>query len=174
MRLGAPRRTLPAVVPAERLTARTDEVTVSLSHLMVYPAGFEFEVFVDALDDLSELNPFQISHRPRGQDMDPLAPEQLLLGFEFADGAKATNVRMGGNPGTTSPVLIGGGSSRDGGYAHQSFWLCPLPPPGPLEFVCEWPAARIPLTRTELDSAAIIEASSRAQTMFADSREALD
>jgi hypothetical protein len=35
-----------------------------------------------------------------------------------------------------------------------------------LEFVYEWPVAGIPLGRTELDAAAIIDAASRAQAIF--------
>jgi hypothetical protein len=40
--------------------------------------------------------------------------------------------------------------------------------PGRMEFVCEWPAAGLPLTRTELDAAAIIAAAPRAQVAFVD------
>jgi hypothetical protein len=36
------------------------------------------------------------------------------------------------------PSQGGGGGSDD--YWESSFWLWPLPPPGPLAFVVEWPA----------------------------------
>jgi hypothetical protein len=35
-----------------------------------------------------------------------------------------------------------------------------------LTFVCEWPAAEIPLTRTELEAGPILEAASRSQEIF--------
>jgi hypothetical protein len=44
--------------------------------------------------------------------------------------------------------------------------MWPLPPPGPLSFVCEWPAAGIPLTRAQIDAQALIDASARAQEIF--------
>jgi len=47
-------------------------------------------------------------------------------------------------------------------------FLWPLPPPGRLALVCEWPAAGIPLTRTDIDAGAIHEAAQRAQVIFED------
>lgn len=168
--MGPSQGTVPGVVPAERVIARTDDVAISLSCLWVYPAGFKFEVFVDLKDEWEELDPFLFNRRSQGKE------ERLLLGFEFADGATATNVSKGwgGELDSTSPLLVGKGASRSGGHSCQSFWVWPLPVTGSLEIVCEWPAAEIPLTRSELDSSAIIEAASRAQTIFADSHEALE
>jgi hypothetical protein len=40
--------------------------------------------------------------------------------------------------------------------------------PGPLLLACEWPALGIPLTRSEIEAEAIIEAASRAQVIFSD------
>ena len=44
----------------------------------------------------------------------------------------------------------------------------PLPPAGKLAFVCEWPAAGIPLTRHEIDAQIILDAASHAQQLFTD------
>jgi hypothetical protein len=44
--------------------------------------------------------------------------------------------------------------------------MWPLPPDGPLSFVCEWPVAGVELTRTEIDAALIIAAASRAQVIL--------
>lgn len=161
---------MPGVVPAERVIVRTDDVAVSLGCFRVYPAGFEFDVFVDLRDEWGKLDPFSFDRRSRTKD------ERLLLGFEFADGAKATNVSQGwgGELESASPLLVGKGARKSGGHSHRSFWLWPLPAPGPLEIVCEWTVADIPLTRSELDSGAIIEAAARAQTIFAESREVLE
>ena len=40
----------------------------------------------------------------------------------------------------------------------MTFWVWPLPPAGPLVFVCEWPKYRIPLTRKEIDAGLIRDA----------------
>lgn len=41
------------------------------------------------------------------------------------------------------------------------WWAWPLPPPGPLEFVCEWPPFGIPETRAGLDGQLILDAAAR-------------
>ena len=44
--------------------------------------------------------------------------------------------------------------------------MWPLPPAGHLAFVCEWPAAEIPLTRQEIDAQLVLDAASHAQALF--------
>lgn len=57
------------------------------------------------------------------------------------------------------PVLSpSGGGGGGGGRWHHGFWCWPLPPPGPLVFVCAWPAAEIAETQSEIDSALIRDA----------------
>ena len=46
--------------------------------------------------------------------------------------------------------------------------MWPLPPPGPLTLVCEWPAMQLPLTCSELDAQTILDAADRAQVIFPD------
>jgi hypothetical protein len=168
--MGPSRGAVPAVVAAERAIVRSDGVAISLSCLWVYPTGFRFDLFVDLRDEWSELDPFLLDRRPRRDE------ERLLLGFEFADGSRATNVKdgWGGDLDSSSPSLVGKGASRSDGQSRRSFWVWPLPAPGHLEIACEWPKAGIPLTRSELDSDAILEAASRAQILFADSSEATE
>lgn len=173
--MGPQRTAIPAVLPAERLIARTDEVVISLGCFWVYPAGLEIEVSVDTKDEWSELDPFQFGRPPRPDDGDELSPEQLRLGFRFANGAKVTSVGAGSawpeEPGPKSPVFSSRGGRGSGGRSEADFWLWPLPPLGPLLFVCEWPVAGIPLTESELDAAAILDAAGRARTIFADDGE---
>jgi hypothetical protein len=66
----------------------------------------------------------------------------------------------------TGPVLHSGGGGGGGGGWHQDEWVWPLPPPGPVSFVCEWPAAGISLTRSEIDAQTILDAAARARTLF--------
>jgi hypothetical protein len=44
----------------------------------------------------------------------------------------------------------------------------PLPPPGPLAFVCVWPARGIPSAGVEVDGAAVLRAADAAVTLWAD------
>jgi hypothetical protein len=70
-------------------------------------------------------------------------------------------------PPEPEPALFGPPSRRGGGW-HASQWVWPLPPPGPVAFVCEWPVAGIPESRAEIDAQVILDAASRAQVIFSD------
>ncbi len=48
-------------------------------------------------------------------------------------------------------MMPGGGRGGERRW-EQDFWVWPLPPPGPLAFVCEWPAYRIALSRVEIEA----------------------
>lgn len=168
---GSPDGALPATVAAELLVARNDRAVVFVGRCAVYPEGFEFDVRVLAADDEVGLDPSLngVYLRP-GTGPEGTYPTMLRFGVEFADGRKATNVgqdsRCEGEP--QSPVLWGQGGGGSGSSWRQTFWMWPLPPPGPLSFVCEWPAAGIPLSRAQIDGESIIDAAARAQTIFPD------
>lgn len=170
--MGPLRSAVPAVVPVDRVILRTEAVGLYLSCFWVYPTGFEFEVFVVTKDEWSDLDPFSFDHHYKAEQSGEIPPEQLRLGFEFADGSTVTNIREdfdwdwepGPNP--KSPRMSGRRGGSGGGSWHYKFWVWPLPPPGSFDFVCEWPAAAIPLTRVELDSDPLLEAASRSQDLF--------
>lgn len=177
--LGAPPGVLPGVVAIELVLARTEEVAIALSRVSAYPAGFSFDVLsaIAPQSELAErLEP--MLHGPgrhRARREPGLSPELLRIGVQFSDGAKATNVSgfprfpQEGEP--AGPVMHERGGGGGGGHWQQGFWVWPLPPPGPLIFVCEWPAAGIPLTRHEIDAQEILDAAGRAQVIFPDDAE---
>jgi hypothetical protein len=170
--MGPPHGVVPALVPIERLLARTEDVAVYLSGCWVYPAGFEFEVFVVARVEDSSLDPFSFEHDVEADRTGEISPGKLRLGLQFADGTILTNTGRdfewewgpGGQP--KVPRMSGTHGGGGEGDWHQAFWVWPLPPAGSLELVYEWPVAGIPLGRTELDAVAIIDAASRAQVIF--------
>jgi hypothetical protein len=166
---------VPGVAPVECLLARTDDVAVSLSPIWVYPTGLEFRIHVDTEGADTDLDPFGRRRRRPGSGARDAPLAQLLFGFQFADGSKVTTLGPGhgraADPATQSPMLLHRSGSSHGGHWTQKFWLAPSPPPGRLEFVCQWAAAGIPLTRVELDGAEIASARSRSRAIFSDGRE---
>jgi len=46
------------------------------------------------------------------------------------------------------------------------FWLWPLPPPGPLAFVCEWPKKGIGERRVDIDASVVLDAAARAEPLW--------
>jgi len=104
-----------------------------------------------------------------------LDPSLIRFGIQFSDGRKATNLsawlhfqRPGGpDAPPEGPVLLahrGGGGG--GGHWQQWFWAWPLPPEGPLAFVCEWPLADIAETRSEIDSALLRDAAAEVVALW--------
>ena len=111
----------------------------------------------------------------------------LRFGIEFADGSKATNtadqplVNLArgtthtsiGSPASNAPptpegpVLQMGGGGGGAGNWRQNIWVWPLPPPGRLTFVCQWPQAGVELTRRDIEAQLILDAATRARVLFA-------
>ncbi len=175
--ISAPPGTLPGVVALELVLARTDQAAICVSRISAYPSGFELALIVIA-DPNSDLDPmlFGAAHYFYRRDREAEAgiPDEMLrFGVQFANGSKATNAAGNGplwglDEKPTAPVMnTGDGGGGDDNW-HQDIWVWPLPPPGPLTFVCQWPAAGIPLTRQKIDAQPILDASSHAQVIFSD------
>lgn len=47
-----------------------------------------------------------------------------------------------------------------------TYWVSPLPPPGPLALVCEWPAFGISESKTEIDAQPILDAASQSIVLW--------
>jgi hypothetical protein len=136
---------------------------------MAYPSGIEF-----SLQLLQRERPRDRAGGPihawhlsrRGGELEP---DVLRFGIELADGRKATvfdphPFGTGDEPG--GPVLVQrGGGGGDRRY-DMRFWLWPLPPPGALAFVVEWPAEGIELTRHTIDAAELREAATRTEPLW--------
>ena len=155
--------------------ARTDALAVAITGGSAFPSGFEFTLNV-RLRRGGDFDPFEADllmhqgmYRHR-RTSGAIAPEVLRFGIEFADGAKATNLggpwppRPDAEP--ASPVLVQHGGGGGNGRWDQEYWVWPLPPPGPLAFVCEWPHANVPLTRVATDADVIRSAAARAEKLW--------
>ena len=166
------------VEPLELIAARSEDAVIWLESATAYPAGVELRMEVRWRAEVQNL----VNARRR---LAAGAPSRRGV----ARGAVPSRCRAGGRfegnlarPGwwrgyshggavvgrETQGALLragvgGGGSQR----WSQDLWLWPLPPTGRLEFVCEWPALGIELTRTELDSDALQTAATRCKELFA-------
>ena len=160
------------------LLGRTDDLAVGITTVEAYTTGFSFNLAVRLRNE--RVGGF--GHRLYGligghahpHAAPPGAGERLLLGLEYADGRTATNIDPMPMP-SDSPaadlaedevVLLlstGGGGGRTFG---QSYWVTPLPPPGPFAFICAWPALGIAESRTTIDAGVIVEAAARARVLW--------
>jgi hypothetical protein len=167
-----------AVVPVELVLARTPQRAIGLTGIRAYPNGFactlhlrlrevipgeqSFFGLFGMFDMLDELD-------PAGE----LSDYYLRFGVGFADGRKATNLErrwdFEDRPPPDPPALR---LTRWEGYDLLSqevdLWVWGLPPPGPLAFVCEWPARGIPESRAEIDAGLVLEAAACAEAIWPD------
>jgi hypothetical protein len=178
---GPPRHVLGAAVPLRLMLVRTDELVIAIIEATAYPNGFEFKLVVRSKQRPSDPyeSPFDLGHpamwRHHGRmtETGELPPELFRFGIEFADGSKATT--LGGHPfgedaerEPKGPVLIERGGGGGNGNWDQSYWVWPLPPAGPLAFVCEWPAKGISLTRHEIDAKVIRTTAEQTEVLWED------
>jgi hypothetical protein len=170
---GPPDQELGVTVPVDRIVARSESGVVALSNAVVYSTGIVFD-FAARARGLSRSQANRLFHEQHLSGDAELPDSLLRIGFEFADGRRASNLgglRAHGQIMTpdaepTEPVLMptgGGGSETGTGLVslRPAYWLWPLPPSGPLQIASEWPIVAIPLTTMEVDGGKLVEAARR-------------
>ncbi|MET4049586.1 hypothetical protein ABIB34_002417 [Rhodococcus sp. UYP5] len=153
---GIPTNQIPELVPLHLVLARNDTIAVWLTGVHVYSTCMTFavEASVTGTDRFLDLYGFgkrQPTHTP-----------QMLIGFETADGIRATNLQ-GRRTG-----LSGNGSSGSGLHGKVGYVLSPVPPAGPLEVYFAWPHFGIDETRHTLDGHQYASAIERVVTLWDD------
>jgi hypothetical protein len=169
---GPPENVAPAVAPVELVLVNTGEVAVFVTGALVYPTGYEVTLTAllkeeSAIEDQIWMRPHRLR---RGAADGEIAPEMLRFGIQFSDGRKATNVGgtspLGADARPNAPLLTSRGGGGGGQRWDQRMWAWPLPTPGELLFVCEWPAQGIELTTAAVDAEVILSAASRARELW--------
>lgn len=163
-----------AVVTVETIAASSPRATIAITDIKVHSTGClinlewvlhrttESEAEWQGMFEDVLSHPFQ---RIRPEDNRP-AGNLLFFAAEFSDGRRATNIEEKTRD-DQSPVMFdrggGGGQCIDSGACRgrTTLYLWPVPPPGELRFVVEWPAFGIPRTTTLLDADAIHAAKAR-------------
>lgn len=171
--LGPPHNVLPGIAPVELIIARTKETVVATAGIRAYPEGFGFTLSLR----LRTVSTREEQHFPyvldyRSLEGEALPDEFLRFGVQFADSRKATNLdRLPDDPDGQAPggpVLQQHGGGGGGAAWDIEYWVWPLPPAGPLAFVCEWPSRAIAESRAEVDAGVILDAAGHAVTLWPD------
>lgn len=167
--LPRPSGQVPAPMAIRLMLVRTGEVAVVVIGLWAFTTGFDLLVNVELRNEIHGTSTASFS---AGLDDEPLEDEFCRLGVQFSTGEKAANTERRsaheGSSGRTGPIVKvrgGGGGSL---FREWRYWVSPLPPPGPLAFVCEWPALGIAESRTEIDAQPILDAASQSIVLWPD------
>jgi hypothetical protein len=181
---GRPKGTPPGEVLREVVLSRSETATLSIAYLDAYPEGVEVKIEARTTVAYHDLGRETDSHPDVfgrhwpmvGERRDSLPPQLLRVGVQFADGRRATNVSGHDRP-VDGPVMWplsgGGGGSTSESHFDQGYWISPLPPPGLMSVVCEWPAVGIPLVRHEVDARLILDGADRSRGIFPDGQRVL-
>ncbi len=154
-----PDNEFPGVVAAgPLLLGRADQAAVAITSLAAYTTGFE--IFVSA------------RIRPGGRESGGVPHESFRFGMQWPDGRKVLGDHRRHGPGPDTepdpPILnsyaFGGGR----GQRFSRWWAWPLPPPGPLELVCEWPGLGIAETRASIEAQLILDAARHSILLWPD------
>jgi len=158
-----PETEFPALVPVNTLPFdRSEQTAIAITGVWAYSNGFEF--FVTRL----------IRPDAPGFDEDPvpgsrgsiLAERQSFqVSLQLADGTKVISGRSDGDAKPTGPILRSRGG---GGSSHRvvlRWWAWPMPPSGPLEFICPLGTDE---TRVSMDAQLILDASQHSVRVWAE------
>lgn len=152
---------VPVSVAFDCMLAVKDDLAVFVSGLRVFSNGVDFTVEVRARGRTGG------GRRTLSDALHGNGDTQLLLGVEFSDGRRCSNVglRLMDAAGD-EPTLWPGGGGGGGRSARSSLFLSPLPPPGELRMVCAWPSQGIEDSTVLLPTDQILEAAGRVTELW--------
>jgi hypothetical protein len=159
-----PEAELPGIVPIHTLTVgRTDRIAVAVTGLSAFAEGFE--VFVTA-----RVRPAGMAGDREAMPDRGAARRSFRFGLLLSDGSKVIGEHGGRGPAhdpePPGPVLRAFMSGAGPRSHFSRWWAWPLPPAGPLEFVCEWPAFGVAETRAVIDAQLILDAAGRSTRLW--------
>jgi hypothetical protein len=86
--------------------------------------------------------------------------------LQLSDGRSVTGGRPHGDAEPTRPILRPRGGSGTSHYQHSRWWAWPLPPSGPLQFICHWPTLATGEMRVGIDAQLILDAARQAVQLW--------
>jgi hypothetical protein len=158
-----PETEFPGIVPINTLQFdRSEQTAIAITGIWAYTNGFEFSVTRLIRPDAPSFDADPVPSAPGGM----LAERQSFqVSLQLSDGSMVISGRSPGDAEPTGPILRshgGGGSSH---YMVMRWWAWPLPPSGPLEFICQLGTGE---TRAGIDAQLILDASRRSVRVWSE------
>lgn len=154
-----PETEFPGIVPVGILQfERSEQAAIAITGISAYTTGFEFAVTGIIRPDAPGWDGGIVPEAPS----DWRAVDRALeISLQLSDGTKVLHERPRGDIEPTGPILHSLGGSSTSHRQHSRWWAWPLPPSGPLEFICQWPTFGIGETRVGIDAQLILDAARR-------------
>jgi hypothetical protein len=157
-----PDNEVPVSVAFDALVASTGDLAVFVSGLRVFTNGVDLTIEVRTGRRLSD-SPHGLSDAMHGMGR----RSELLVGVEFSDGRRCSNLDLGLPSGPRdAPALWPGAGHGGPRTANLSLFLSPLPPPGELRLVFAWPEQDILDKFAQLPADRILEAAGRVRQLW--------
>ncbi len=156
-----PETEFPAIAPINTLQfGRSEQTAIAITGMSAYSNGFEFFVTRLIRPDAPGFGEDPVPGAQRGM----LAERQSFqVSLQFSDGRTVTSGRPHGDDEPAGPILRSRGG---GGSSHcllMRWWAWPLPPSGPLEFICQLGTSE---TRVGIDAQLILDAAQRSVRLW--------
>jgi hypothetical protein len=169
---------LPAVAPLSAVLATTDNVSIALICARIFTDGVEFIIERKIRrKNLSRIDFRNLAQNDRFMPDEENQATRLQYGVLLSDGQKITSRHSWAeDPHQTQiaphHILVptdGSGGGSDSRYQyHDGLWLHPLPPPGSIDFVTQWPNGGIKETHTAIDADMILSLASAVRPLWND------
>jgi hypothetical protein len=159
---GPPAGWIAGWVPWRIVLLRSGDAHAVLRDFEALPTGLQFSLVTTLRRD-------PMAHRGHHAPFFAPGEQGMRLGVAFADGRKAVagldmNRETSRDP--SQPVLRPGGGGGSGSTYRLSFWLWPLPPPGPLTWVAQWPEHNLAENSVNVDATVLAAAASEAEQLW--------
>jgi hypothetical protein len=160
---GPPEDEIGVGVGARMVIASQPRLVIALTDCVAYSTGFAVGIAVRSRDDIRpQQMGFLMEHATDGG-------AAIQIGMRFSDGREARTTGL--SPGQesqdpTGPIISplgGGGGGRSWSF---SYFVCPLPPEGPITLTCKWPARGLQTAAKELNGTAIRVAGLKSRSVW--------
>jgi hypothetical protein len=160
-----PQTELPGIVPINTLRlGRSEHAAIAVTGISAYSNGYE--IVVTAL-----IHPDAPGFDAETPDGGMLTDKPYQISLQLSDCRTVTSDRPRGDSEPTGPILRphgGGGTSHS---QHSLLWAWPLPPSGPLEFVCHWPTLGTGESRVGIDAQLILDAAGKSIRLWPEAED---
>lgn len=143
---------------------RSEQAAIAITGMSAYSNGFE--IFVTAL-----IHPGRPGFDAETPEGGMLLNKPYQISLQFSDGRTVTSGIPHSDSEPTGPILRPGGGGSTSHHQHSRWWAWPLPPSGPLEFVCHWPRLGPGEIRVGVDAQLILDAAGRSIRLWPEAED---